>query len=46
VVYPYVDLLPQTYRFRILNAANDRVFNLHFYVADPSVVTPFAGNTE
>ena len=28
-----------TVRFRILNAANDRFFNLHIYVADPTVVT-------
>jgi len=37
--YPYVELDPQVYRFRMLNAADDRFFNLHFYVADPSVVT-------
>jgi FtsP/CotA-like multicopper oxidase with cupredoxin domain len=32
--YPYVDLQPQSYRFRILNAANDRFWNLQWYVAD------------
>ena len=37
--YPYLDVAPQAYRFRILNAANDRFFNLQFYVADPNVVT-------
>jgi parallel beta-helix repeat protein len=37
--YPYVDVNPQAYRFRILNAANDRFFNLQLYVADPDVVT-------
>ncbi|MHB9031873.1 MAG: hypothetical protein ACYC6L_02375 [Anaerolineae bacterium] len=38
-VYPYLDVDPKVYRFRILNAADDRFFNLHFYVADPTVVT-------
>jgi len=32
-VYPTITLDPKTYRFRILNAAGDRFFNLHFYVA-------------
>jgi FtsP/CotA-like multicopper oxidase with cupredoxin domain len=46
-VYPYLELEPKTYRFRILNAANDRFFNLQLYVADPNVIT-FDGraNTE
>ncbi|ACG72197.1 Fibronectin type III domain protein [Anaeromyxobacter sp. K] len=35
-VYPTVTLEPKTYRFRILNAANDRFFNLQLYVADAS----------
>ena len=39
VAYPYVNLDPQVYRFRILNGANDRFFNLQFYTADPDVVT-------
>ena len=30
---------PKTYRFRILNAANDRFWNLQWYVADPSTGT-------
>lgn len=33
-VYPYLDVDPTAYRFRILNAANDRFFNLSLYVAD------------
>ena len=37
--YPYMEVEPRVYRFRILNAANDRFFNLQFYRADPSVVT-------
>lgn len=37
--YPYLEVQPQAYRFRILNAADDRFFNLQWYVADPSVVT-------
>ncbi len=32
--YPTVTLDPQAYRFRILNAANDRFWNLQWYVAD------------
>jgi parallel beta-helix repeat protein len=39
VAYPYLDVLPQAYRFRILSIGNDRVFNLQFYVADSSTVT-------
>ncbi len=38
-VYPYLNVEPKTYRFRVLNAANDRFFNLQLYVADPTVVT-------
>lgn len=38
-VYPTVELEPKSYRFKILNAADDRFFNLQMYVADPSVVT-------
>jgi len=37
--YPYLVVEPKAYRFRILNAADDRFFNLQWYVADPSVVT-------
>jgi PKD repeat protein len=37
--YPTLTVNPMTYRFRILSAANDRFFNLQFYVADPNVTT-------
>lgn len=32
--YPYMEVDPRAYRFRILNGANDRFFNLQLYVAD------------
>jgi FtsP/CotA-like multicopper oxidase with cupredoxin domain len=35
--YPTVTLQPMTYRFRILNAANDRMLNLQLYQASPIV---------
>lgn len=38
-VYPYLDVQPQAYRFRILNAANDRMWNLQLYVADSTTVS-------
>jgi FtsP/CotA-like multicopper oxidase with cupredoxin domain len=34
--YPTVTLEPKPYRLRILNAANDRFWNLQWYVADSS----------
>ncbi len=37
--YPYLEVEPKAYRFRILNAADDRFFNLQLYVADPAVTT-------
>jgi len=37
--YPTVTLQPKAYRFRILNAANDRTWNLQLYQADPTVWT-------
>jgi FtsP/CotA-like multicopper oxidase with cupredoxin domain len=37
--YPHLDVDPKAYRFRILNAADDRFFNLQLYVADPAVAT-------
>jgi FtsP/CotA-like multicopper oxidase with cupredoxin domain len=37
--YPTVTLDPKTYRLRILNAANDRFWNLQWYVADPRTLT-------
>ena len=39
IAYPKVTLQPKTYRFRMLNAANDRFFNFQWYVADPSTGT-------
>lgn len=39
VAYPYLEVEPEAYRFRILNAADDRFFNLQWYIADASVVT-------
>jgi len=37
--YPVLTVDPTAVRFRVLNAANDRFFNLQLYVADPNVVT-------
>lgn len=31
--YPYLDVQPKPYRFRILNASNDRFWNLQLYTA-------------
>ncbi|WP_224958612.1 multicopper oxidase domain-containing protein [Geomonas subterranea] len=38
-VYPYTTVDPKAYRLRILNAANDRFFNLHMYVADANTAS-------
>ncbi|MGI6209727.1 MAG: multicopper oxidase domain-containing protein [Anaerolineae bacterium] len=38
-VYPYLEVEPKAYRFRILSVANDRFFNLQWYVADETVTT-------
>lgn len=35
--YPYLEVQPKAYRFRVLNAADDRFFNLQLYRADPAV---------
>ena len=35
--YPYVQVVQQAYRFRILNACNDRSLNLQLYYADPTL---------
>jgi FtsP/CotA-like multicopper oxidase with cupredoxin domain len=35
--YPYLEVEPRAYRFRVLNASNDRFLNLQLYVADPAV---------
>jgi len=32
-VYPYMEVEPRAYRFRVLNAGNDRFLNLQLYVA-------------
>ena len=37
--YPTTSVDPKAYRFRILNAANDRFWNLQWYVADPTTGT-------
>jgi FtsP/CotA-like multicopper oxidase with cupredoxin domain len=37
--YPATTVDPKAYRFRILNAANDRFWNLSWYVADPTTGT-------
>ncbi len=37
--FPTVTLDPKSYRFRILNAANDRFFNLSLYLADSTVTS-------
>jgi FtsP/CotA-like multicopper oxidase with cupredoxin domain len=42
--YPTLTVPADKVRFRILNAANDRFFNLSFWVADPNVTYP-AGYT-
>ena len=41
--YPYLEVDPKAYRFRILNAANDRFFNLQLYVADDSYASTDPG---
>ena len=38
-LYPYLEVEPKVYRFRVLNAANDRFLNLSFFLSDPTVVT-------
>ena len=35
--YPFVNVQPRAYRFRILNACNDRFVNLQLYVADATL---------
>jgi FtsP/CotA-like multicopper oxidase with cupredoxin domain len=48
--YPVMNVEPKAYRFHILNAANDRMFDLQMYVANPGIVgslttTPGTGYT-
>jgi FtsP/CotA-like multicopper oxidase with cupredoxin domain len=38
--YPKLTVDPKAYRFRILNASNDRYINLALYKADPAAVAP------
>ncbi len=38
--FPSLTVDPRAYRFRILNAANDRMWNLNIYKADPTQVSP------
>ena len=50
MAYPYLKVEPKAYRFRILNASNDRMLNLQMYVANPGIVgsltaAPGAGYT-
>ena len=39
VAYPKTTVDPKAYRFRILNAADDRFWNLSWFVADPTTGT-------
>ena len=39
MAYPYVNVDAKPYRLRILNAANDRGYNLGLYCADPTVTS-------
>jgi FtsP/CotA-like multicopper oxidase with cupredoxin domain len=39
--YPYLTVQRKAYRFRILNACNDRFLNLGLYYADPAYRTSF-----
>ncbi len=39
MAYPFMEVEPKAYRFRILNAADDRFFNLQLYMADATVIT-------
>ena len=41
-VFPTLSVDPRAYRFRILNAASDRFWNLSFYQADPAQLSPDA----
>jgi FtsP/CotA-like multicopper oxidase with cupredoxin domain len=43
--YPFLEVEPKAYRFRVLNAANDRVFNLQLYVAADKSSPTTAGTT-
>ena len=42
--YPTLTVEPKAYRFRILNAANDRFFNLQWYVGDPDTASGYTNS--
>lgn len=46
VAYPTVELQPKAYRMRLLNAANDRFFNLQWYKADTDPKNGGLGGTD
>jgi len=39
IAYPYLEVQPKAYRFRILNAGDDRFWNLQLYVATTGIVS-------
>ncbi len=41
VAFPYMEVEPKPYRFRILNGANDRFWNLQLYEATAGIVSGF-----
>jgi len=43
--YPYLEVEPRAYRFRILNAADDRMLNLQLYVAADKTTPTTPGTT-
>ena len=44
-VYPYLEVEPKAYRFRVLNASNDRFLNLQLYVAADKTAPTTPDNT-
>jgi FtsP/CotA-like multicopper oxidase with cupredoxin domain len=46
IAYPTVTLQPKSYRMRLLNAANDRFFNLQWYKADTDPANGGLGGTD
>ncbi len=43
--YPFMTVEPKAYRFRVLNAANDRMFNFQLYVAADKTMPTTPGTT-
>ncbi len=43
--YPYVNVEATKYRLPVLNACNDRMFNLQFYVAEPLTIQVTLGGS-